>query len=154
VNEINPDDSDYYYTRTLFVVKSANPGKSASILYKIPLFTYAAYDHEGEVDLYDNRQANNKVTLFRIGCGLGGDPCDLDVTDVYDDSSPRQILPHWGQPFICWLESNGYKVDYCTDLDIHQNANDFLSKYRLLLSVGHDEYWSEPMRNNVESFIA
>src|SRR5690606_679631 len=26
--------------------------------------------------------------------------------------------------------------------------------YRLVLSVGHDEYWSAPMRDNLENFIA
>ena len=26
--------------------------------------------------------------------------------------------------------------------------------YRLVLSVGHDEYWSVPMRNHLEAFIA
>ena len=28
------------------------------------------------------------------------------------------------------------------------------SGYRLLLSVGHDEYWSGPMRDTVEAFVA
>jgi hypothetical protein len=166
---IDPDDPQYEHTRTLFVVKSANPGQNASILYKIPLFTYCAYNFEGYVSLYaitivnptntqeakfDDRKRNFKVTLHRVGCGLGGDPFDRGVSDVYDISTPRQTFPHWDQPFISWLESNGYKVDYCTDLDIHRNANDFLSKYRLLLSVGHDEYWSTEMRDHVDSFIA
>ena len=43
-------------------------------------------------------------------------------------------------------------VDYCTDLDLHEDR-DLLTPYRLLLSVGHDEYWSEQMRAHVEAFI-
>src|SRR5207248_3969390 len=31
---------------------------------------------------------------------------------------------------------------------------DFLGRYRLLLSVGHDEYWSKEMRDAVEGFTA
>ena len=30
--------------------------------------------------------------------------------------------------------------------EVHRNDGDFLSRYRVLLSVGHDEYWSAPMR--------
>jgi hypothetical protein len=76
------------------------------------------------------------------------------VVDVYDRSSPRQTFAHWDAKFIRWLESNGYAADYATDLDIHNDGGDLLSGYRLLLSVGHDEYWSEAMRDHVESFVA
>jgi hypothetical protein len=57
---------------------------------------------------------------------------------------------------ISWLESNAYAVDYCTDLDVHQDRTGTLLdplKYRLLISVGHDEYWSQEMRDNVSSFV-
>ena len=33
------------------------------------------------------------------------------------------------------------------------NFPNLLSNYRLLVSVGHDEYWSEEMRDNVEAFL-
>ena len=42
-------------------------------------------------------------------------------------------------PLIAWLEKNEYKVDYCTDLDIHQDTHlDLLGAYHLLLCAGHD----------------
>jgi hypothetical protein len=44
-------------------------------------------------------------------------------------------------------------VEYCTDLDIHSDPG-LLPNYRLLLSVGHDEYWSQPLRSNVEAFVS
>jgi len=72
--------------------------------------------------------------------------------DPYDEGSPRQTFAHWDVPFITWLEKNGYRVDYCTDLDLHEER-DLLTPYHLLLSVGHDEYWSEQMRAHVEAFI-
>src|SRR5262249_6028206 len=59
----------------------------------------------------------------------------------------------WERPFIAWLEHNGFEVEYGTSLDLHADP-DFLNNYQLLLSVGHDEYWSKEMRDNVESFIA
>ena len=59
------------------------------------------------------------------------------------------------QPMLDWLETHGYTVDFCTDLDVHQDTTQALldpSRYRVLLSIGHDEYWSAAMRSNVESF--
>ena len=50
------------------------------------------------------------------------------------------------------LRTYGYAVEYCTSIDLHTTPA-FLRKYQLLLSVGHDEYWSKEMRDNVETFI-
>jgi hypothetical protein len=156
----NPDDKKYYFSRALFVINVADedPGTNATILYKIPLFTYCAYNHEGNTSLYevadvDDPPRNFKVTLNRPGCGVGGDPWD-GGGDAYDSTSVRNSFLHWDAPFISWLESNGYNVDYCTDLDIHENKDDFLKNYNLLLSVGHDEYWSAEKRSNLEAFVA
>src|SRR5215471_17727259 len=166
-----PDDTtiaDGRSAKALFVVRSAAPGKTTSILYKVPLFTYQAYndthspvgEHDGG-SLYtfvsqdpNNNQAG-QVTLRRTGGGTGNIlPDDAIVPpDEYDNSSPRQTFAHWDVPFLRWLEENAYSVDYCTDLDIHANPRNFLASYQLLLSVGHDEYWSEDMRANVKGFI-
>lgn len=48
---------------------------------------------------------------------------------------------------------NGLEVEYCTSIDLHADPH-FLDNYQLLLSVGHDEYWSKEMRDSVESFVA
>ncbi len=158
-NQISsPDTSkaDGQDAKALFVVKSTAPGTSVSILYKLPLFTYHAYNYTGGGSLYEG---SNSVTLHRPGGGTGGKttefgPGNEGHIDVYDQSSLRQTFAHWDVPFIVWLEKNGYQVDYCTDLDIHEDRNlDLLRPYKLLLSVGHDEYWSEDMRTHVETFI-
>ncbi|HEY7334385.1 MAG TPA: N,N-dimethylformamidase beta subunit family domain-containing protein [Bryobacteraceae bacterium] len=134
-----------------FVVKRSPLREPAQILYKFPLFTYCAYNNEGGGSLYTGPR--ERVTLHRPGGGAGGDPCDIGVPDAYDLSSPRQTFAHWDAPFVRWLESNGYAVDYCTDLDLHDGSCR-LESYRLLLSVGHDEYWSRDMRSRLENFIA
>jgi hypothetical protein len=55
---------------------------------------------------------------------------------------------------IRWLEMNGYDVTYCTDVDTHTadatNGRLAAGRHKALLSVGHDEYWSWEMRDNVE----
>jgi hypothetical protein len=135
----------------LFVVK--NRQANVKILYKLPLLTYHAYNEIGDPcgSLYTG--GYSKLTLHRPGGGVGGRPWDHYFPDVYDRSSPRQTFWHWDAPFIRWLEHRRFAVDYCTDLDIHKNFGNFIGAYRLLLSVGHDEYWSEAMRRHVEAFV-
>jgi hypothetical protein len=151
---LNPDSADGRDAKALFVVKNPAPGSTARILYKLALFTYHAYNAEGDPwgSLYQPK-VYKTVTLLRPGGGTGGSPNDTFAPDYYDQSSPRQVFAHWDVPFIQWLESNSYAVDYCTDYDVHLDGN-FLDSYSLLLSVGHDEYWSETLRTHLEKAIS
>lgn len=159
INSLDRNTADGRDAKALFVVKSLAPGQSTNILYKLPLFTYHAYNYTGGGSLYRRSSYLVPVTLRRPGGGTGGltsysawpDPGDGDIDD-YDPSSPRQTFAHWEVPFIRWLEKNRYQVDYCTDLDLHEDPN-LLTPYHLVLSVGHDEYWSDDMYAHVEAFI-
>jgi len=55
----------------------------------------------------------------------------------------------WEINMARWMEKNGYDVTYCTNIDVHENPN-LLLTHKAFLSVGHDEYWSWQMRENVE----
>ncbi|WP_395100369.1 N,N-dimethylformamidase beta subunit family domain-containing protein [Streptomyces noursei] len=136
------------FEREFFVVRPARPAVSgARILYKKSTYTRHAYNRGDRADaqragsLYDNpvhQQAGpdgprgHRLSLHRPG-------------GVID-------LAYWDAPFLAWLERNGYHVDYCTDLDLHEDP-ELLAPYRLLLSVGHDEYWSAAMRDHVAEFV-
>ena len=139
--------------KALFVVRNPRPGDGAALLCKLSLFTYCAYNEAGDPrgSLYTGPR--RKVTLHRPGNGTGGTPFDAHIVDHHDLATPRQTFAHWDEKLVRWLESNGYCVDYTTDLDVHHNDGDFLSAYRLVLSVGHDEYWSEPERDHLESYV-
>jgi hypothetical protein len=56
----------------------------------------------------------------------------------------------WELNMLRFLEREGYDVSYCTNIDIHRNRSQ-LHNCTAFLSVGHDEYWSNEMRRNVES---
>ena len=51
-----------------------------------------------------------------------------------------------------WAEASGYDIEYAVNNDLEFHP-EILSNYRLMLSIGHDEYWSSPMRDAVESFV-
>jgi hypothetical protein len=142
----------------LFVVRAPLSGPTAPILYKLSWATYHAYNSTGYGSLYaealwsdEAPRPGFKVTFRRPGGGSGGVVQPGDPPDAHEPSSRRQTFAHWDAPLIGWLERNGYAVDYCTDLDLHRDA-DLLAPYALLLSVGHDEYWSDAMRAQLDAF--
>jgi hypothetical protein len=49
--------------------------------------------------------------------------------------------------------TTGIEVDIATNLDVEQHRGLF-DGYRLVLSVGHDEYWSWPMRDAYDAYIS
>ena len=50
---------------------------------------------------------------------------------------------------VRFLEREGYDVTYLSNLDVHQNPH-ALERAPAFLSVGHDEYWSPEMRDQIE----
>ncbi len=59
----------------------------------------------------------------------------------------------WEFPLAYWLESQGYDVSYISNLDTHADPAG-LRRAKGLLSVGHDEYYSLDMFENLRKAIA
>lgn len=118
-----------------FVVRQAKPGSSSKILLQLATNTYNAYNNWGGFSVYAyNSRGNNqgsRVSFHR---------------------PPVSQFSRWELPFVQWAEKNGYSLEFAAngDLEFHP---EILSAYRLVLSVGHDEYWSTPMRDHLEEFI-
>jgi hypothetical protein len=142
----------------LFVVVPGRPG--ASIAYIVPIATFQAYNFTGGGCFYEYRNPrappSRTVTLRRPGCGIGG--TSREAPDPYDPGSPRQAFAHWDAKMLAWLRSAGFSVDCFTDLDLDKR-NILVSEpggeglYRLMVSAGHHEYWSEPMRKRVQGLL-
>ena len=58
----------------------------------------------------------------------------------------------WEFPVAYWMEQQGYDVSYISNVDTHADP-DGLLRAKAFLSVGHDEYWSLEMYNNVKTAI-
>src|ERR1044071_4720029 len=59
----------------------------------------------------------------------------------------------WEFPLAYWLEANGYDVTYVSNIDTHSGAAR-LHRAKGFLSVGHDEYYSIEMYQNLRRSIA
>ncbi|MEZ6052913.1 MAG: DUF6605 domain-containing protein [Planctomycetaceae bacterium] len=120
----------------LFVVRAAEPGQSSRILLQLATNTYNAYTNWGGHSLYSYHDRD----------GLQGHRVSFN-------RPLNSQYANWELPFVKWAESNGYVIEYGVNSDLEFHP-EILSHYRLVLSVGHDEYWSSPMRDNLERYIA
>jgi len=141
--------------KAMFVVR-APAGQERRILFKVPTATYAAYNYTGGGSTYND--GGNISSLRRPGLGTGGVTTFARTgtpyyqLDWYDQNSDRMNLVHLESPFIAWLEGKGYQMDYCSDFDFEVDPS-LPGPYQLMLSVGHDEYWSDKMRAQCTAFL-
>ena len=56
----------------------------------------------------------------------------------------------WEFPFAYWMEQQGYDVTYISNLDTHADAAGLL-RAKGFLSIGHDEYYSIEMYQNLKA---
>ena len=120
-----------------FVVRAAESHRPAKMLFQLSTNTMAAYNNWGGHSLYAynsrNQEQNRRVSFLRPPQGF--------------------ITQRWELPFIRWAETNGFQLDYAVNNDL-ETVPGLLDRYPLMLSVGHDEYWSAPMRDVVEAYAA
>ncbi|HJT31856.1 MAG TPA: N,N-dimethylformamidase beta subunit family domain-containing protein, partial [Pirellulales bacterium] len=121
--------------KLFFVVRPAMPGSNTKILLQLTTNTYNAYNNWGGHSLYAFH-ARNK----------------LQGTRVSFDRPLAGFFRQWELPFVAWAERQGYVLDYAVNSDLEFRP-DMLKHYKLVLSVGHDEYWSSHMRDHLEAFI-
>lgn len=119
-----------------FVIRSARPGKTSKILLQLSTNTYNAYTNWGGHSLYSYHDRD----------GLQGHRVSFD-------RPLNSQFSNWEEHFVRWAESEGYVLEYAVNSDLEFHP-EILKHYNLVLSVGHDEYWSSPMRDNLEAYIA
>lgn len=58
----------------------------------------------------------------------------------------------WERPFVVWAEQAGYELDFITQQDLDEDP-DILTGHRCVITIGHDEYYSFKMRDNLDAFL-
>ena len=121
-------------SKGFFIVRPAQQ-TAAKILLQLATNTYAAYNNWGGYGLYGYH-------------GRGG----LQGHRVAFDRPMEGFFERWERDFVEWAETAGYAIDYCANSDL-EFYPELVGHYSLVLSVGHDEYWSGPMRDTLEAHI-
>jgi len=134
----------------IFIVRDDRP---ADIIVQCSDLTWQAYNRwPNQFALYDNGQE-------QWWCGPGvevsfnrpyGKYCQI-LDAPLSTGSGEWFL--WEFPLAYWLESRGYDVTYISNLDTHSNPASF-RRAKGFLSVGHDEYYSIKMYQNLRRAIA
>ena len=156
-----------------FVVRAAVP--TSPILLVVATNTYNAYNDWGGVSLY----TGGKAVSFRRPYGRGmlcrdeverddrksrpvrrGEQPDVDGM-IYQEHRWSLGLPGYmasagwftyERRFVEWAERAGIALDYAISTDLEDHPG-LLDGYRLVVGIGHDEYWSAGGRDAVEDFV-
>jgi hypothetical protein len=120
----------------------------ASILVQVMSSTWQAYNH------WPGEEAGGK--------SIYGFNSDGDAANVVSYNRPLRnpLLPHgedggpmavyyWEAPLIRYLEREGYTPAFFADQDTDREP-EALQNYNLVISAGHDEYWSRQQRDAFE----
>jgi hypothetical protein len=160
-------------SHAFFVVRPPTGAPTASILLALSTNTWHAYNDFGGRNLYTGgthvslQRPMSPGYLFKPP-GLGRRvtttaPPDPQMAAHVGYLALNHLSPYagsagwpdWELPFLQWAEGHGYAVDVVTNADLEDHPDVLLGGGRsLFLSVGHDEYWSAPMRDTVEAFIS
>ncbi|XZF63401.1 MAG: N,N-dimethylformamidase beta subunit family domain-containing protein [Gloeotrichia echinulata DVL01] len=120
-----------------FIVRDDD--STSDILFQTSDTTWQAYNNYGGNSLYTGSPDGRayKVSYNR--------PFNTRVVDNGQD-----WVFNSEYPMVRWLEANGYNVSYFTGVD-SDRLGTLIRNHKLFLSVGHDEYWSNQQRTNVEA---
>ncbi|MEZ4868558.1 MAG: DUF6605 domain-containing protein [Caldilineaceae bacterium] len=155
-----------------FVVRAAQPGRTHSMLLVLSTNTYNAYNKWGGHCLYTGAtQVSFQRPLERGYVTRPAATYDGRVASIAPAGDPEHeqlrtyLAEHhyplwcassgwhnWERRFVQWAERTGFQFDFAINSDLELQP-DVLNGYRLMLSVGHDEYWSWAMRDRVDAFV-
>ena len=159
-------------SHAFFVVRSPRARRDARIVLALATNTYNAYNLWGGRCLYTGAtQVSFQRPMDRGFLHRPDAPYDGRVASIEPDGDPghQRLLTYleanryplwctsagwhsWERRFVRWAESQGYAVDVVVNADLETPG--VLDDYRLLLSIGHDEYWTWAMRDTVDAFFA
>ncbi|HLI89479.1 MAG TPA: N,N-dimethylformamidase beta subunit family domain-containing protein [Ktedonobacteraceae bacterium] len=100
--------------------------------------TYAAYNNWGGQSLYPD-SSKNHIPAVKVS---------FDRPSTMQYGSDQALV--FEANIIHWLEREGYNVSYMSNIDLHTHPQRLL-QHKAYLSIGHDEYWTQEMRNGVEA---
>ena len=135
----------------VFIVKD---DRKADLLFQCSDMTWLAYNRwPAWRSLYDapggDRWGGGQKGIYHVGFDRpysmfwNGYPAGFEPLT---NGSGEFLMTEF--PMAFWLEKEGYDVTYISNVDTHADGEGLL-RGKVFLSVGHDEYWTQQMFDNV-----
>jgi hypothetical protein len=129
-------------SQIIFVVRDDAGG--SELLMQTSDATWQAYNRYGGNSLYAGSPAGRAFKVsYNRPLVIRGSPGGGTESNFFNSE----------YPMLRWLEANAFDVSYTSNVDTAMRGGELL-KHKIFLSVGHDEYWSGDMRNNVQNALA
>lgn len=124
-----------------FVVRAPREWR-ADVLVQMPVTTAHAYNNWGGKSLYPSNSSEGEAAV-RVSFER--------PFPTWHEANLNARWPFvWDVQLVRFLEREGYDVAYTTDLDTHREPWRLLG-HPLVMTSGHDEYWSREMRDAFEA---
>jgi hypothetical protein len=141
---------DNYQSYMIFIVKD---DRKADFLFQCSDLTWQAYNRWPYWhSMYDE---GGKPWVNTDGAAISFDrPYGIYINELPSAFNPLSngsgefLL--WEFPLSYWMEEQGYDVTYISNIDTHSDAEGLL-RGKGFLSIGHDEYWTQQMFDNVKA---
>ena len=152
--EIPPDAVSGYYEAKLEIVGGAYAGAvgsvplivrqspaapASAVLVQVPVNTWEAYNRWGGKSLYQFGTSMHAV--------------EVSFDRPFDQQLFYNMVTKLELPWVRFLERNGIDVSYQTDVDTDRAPGSLLH-HRLVFAIGHDEYWTQRMRDAFNRALA
>lgn len=122
----------------IFVVRAAQPASTSPIVVIQATNTYQAYNDFGGRNVYPS---NSPQRTFKVS-----------FNRPYNDQDGLGRYLKWEKPFVDWMTRENRAFEVATDTELEDPT--FLSRYKVMVVIGHAEYWTLGARKNVEAFSA
>lgn len=144
---VRTDSRDENYI--LFTVRDDE--RDSEILFQSSTTTFQAYNGYAGRSVYPAGERNACPTITRETRAVAVSTNRPFLPQFFLDN--YNVYSHGEFAMVYWLESQGYDVTYQVNEDTHRSGkagevNELLN-HKVFLSVGHDEYWSQEMRDAV-----
>ena len=146
-----------------YVIFTVRDDRPCDLLFQCSDMTWQAYNSwpDDRWSLYHNdKEVYNKFNerkKWSTGADTGWVSFDRPYANYCQDhlvDRPSSVgsgeFLLWEFPLSYWLEQRGYDVSYISNVDTHVDGPG-LQRAKGFISVGHDEYWTREMYDNVSA---
>jgi hypothetical protein len=121
------------------IVRRSLVAPASAVLVQVPVNTWEAYNRWGGKSLYQFGTSMHAV--------------EVSFDRPFDQQLFYSMVTKLELPWVRFLERNGIDVSYQTDVDTDRAPGSLLH-HRLVFAIGHDEYWTQRMRDAFNRALA